>query len=117
MQKLFVGAPANTGVDPVDPNDDQPAVTGLGATLQALAAGATDTTTGTITLMATSSDSLAKDLQSRIDDWDMRLALRKDTLTRQFTAMETALGTLQNQSSWLASQIGSLPSWSSSSKS
>jgi flagellar hook-associated protein 2 len=31
--------------------------------------------------------------------------------------METALGTLKNQSSWLTSQINALPSWSSSSKS
>jgi flagellar hook-associated protein 2 len=30
--------------------------------------------------------------------------------------METALGTLQNQASWLTSQIAGLPSWSSSSK-
>jgi flagellar hook-associated protein 2 len=28
--------------------------------------------------------------------------------------METALGTLQNQSTWLTGQLNSLPSWSSS---
>jgi flagellar hook-associated protein 2 len=27
--------------------------------------------------------------------------------------METALGTLKNQSSWLTSQINSLPTWNS----
>jgi flagellar hook-associated protein 2 len=115
VRQLFVGAPADNGADLVSGTaDDNPAVTGLAATLKALALGATDTTTGTITLLATSSDTRAKDLQSRIDDWDTRLAMRKDTLTRQFTAMETALGTLQNQSSWLTSQLGSLPSWSAS---
>ena len=43
--------------------------------------------------------------------------MRKETLTRQFTAMETALGTLQNQSQWLSAQLASLPSWSASAKS
>ena len=33
-----------------------------------------------------------------------------DRCTRQFTAMETALSSLQNQSTWLAGQINSLPS-------
>ena len=37
-------------------------------------------------------------------------AKRKETLTRQFTAMETALSSLKNQSTWLAGQINSLPS-------
>jgi flagellar hook-associated protein 2 len=117
VKKIFAGAPANDGVDPLDPADDVAAVTGMAAKLSALALAATDDTTGTITLLTTASQSSAKDLQARIDDWDTRLALRKETLTRQFTAMETALGTLQNQSSWLSSQIGSLPSWSASNKS
>jgi flagellar hook-associated protein 2 len=33
-------------------------------------------------------------------------------LTRQFSAMETALSSLKNQSTWLAGQINSLPSYS-----
>jgi flagellar hook-associated protein 2 len=96
--------------------DDVTSPTGVAARLQALAKGASDSATGTLTLLAKSSDTSATDFQGRIADWDIRLALRKDTLTRQFTAMETALGTLRNQSSWLSSQISSLPSWSASSK-
>ena len=53
-----------------------------------------------------------KDFESRIADWDLRLATRKETPTRQFTAMETALSSLKNQSTWLAGQISGLPSWS-----
>jgi flagellar hook-associated protein 2 len=118
VKKIFTGASANDGVDGIAGNtDDVPAATGMAAKLSALAAAATDDTTGTITLLSSSNTTKAKDLQSRIDDWDIRLALRKQTLTRQFTAMETALGSLQNQSSWLSSQIGSLPSWSASNKS
>jgi flagellar hook-associated protein 2 len=85
---------------------------GLAAQVQQLAKSASDATTGSLTLMAKGSDTTAKDLTERIADWDIRLALRKESLTRQFTAMETALGTLQNQSTWLAGQISSLPSWS-----
>ncbi|MGY1815468.1 flagellar filament capping protein FliD [Blastococcus sp. SYSU D00820] len=94
--------------------DDVVSATGLVAQLEVLARTASDSTTGTLTLLANSRDTTAKDLTARIADWDIRLELRKTTLTRQFTAMETALGTLQNQSSWLASQIGGLPSWSRS---
>jgi flagellar hook-associated protein 2 len=111
-QRLFAGTPAG-----VDANGDPvPAVTGIAGRLQAIGKGASDTTTGSLTLLAKSEDAQAGDLKLRISDWDLRLALRRTTLTRQFTAMETALGTLQNQSSWLTAQLSSLPSWSQSSK-
>jgi flagellar hook-associated protein 2 len=91
-----------------------PAVPGVAQRLATLAQQASNTTTGTLTLLAKSQDEGADDLQTQIDDWDRRLELRKTALTAQFSAMETMLGTLQNQSSWLSSQIGSLPTWSSS---
>ncbi|WP_409332442.1 flagellar filament capping protein FliD [Trujillonella humicola] len=87
---------------------------GLSAQLQSLGKSASDPSTGTLTLMAKSTETTAKDLQERIAAWDIRLAQRKESLTRQFTAMETALGTLQNQSTWLAGQLSALPSWSRS---
>jgi flagellar hook-associated protein 2 len=106
-----------SGADGISGNaDDVTSPVGFAAKLEALAKGASDSTTGSLILMAKSQDTLATDLKARIADWDTRLALRKDTLTRQFTAMETALGTLQNQASWLTSQIAGLPSWSQSSK-
>jgi flagellar hook-associated protein 2 len=113
VQAIFAGTPAGVDADGVA----VPAVTGIGGLLQAIGKDASDTTTGSLTLLAKSEDSQAKDIQARIADWDLRLALRKETLTRQFTAMETALGTLQNQSSWLSAQLSSLPSWSQSAKS
>ena len=85
---------------------------GLAAQLEALAKSASDTTTGSLTTLAKSSDNAATDLKARIADWDRRLTLRRENLTRQFTAMETALGTLQNQSSWLSGQLAGLPKWS-----
>jgi flagellar hook-associated protein 2 len=112
VQRLFAGTPAG-----VDANGAEvPAVTGIAGGLAAIGKAASDSTTGTLTLLAKSEDAQAKDIQARIADWDLRLALRKDSLTRQFTAMETALGTLQNQSTWLSGQLSSLPSWSQSRK-
>ncbi len=70
---------------------------------------ASDATTGTLTSLAKGQDSLARDIQDRIADWDVRLATRRQTLTRQFTAMESALSSLSNQSNWLAGQLSSLP--------
>lgn len=56
-----------------------------------------------------------KNVQSRIKSANDQLAaaerrfeLREITIRRQFTAMETALATLQSQGNWLAGQIGSL---------
>ena len=93
--------------------DGDAAIGGVAQRLLAVAKSATDTTTGSLVSLANGKDTQATELQKRIDDWDLRLELRQQTLTRQFTAMESALGTLQNQSSWLSSQLGSLPTWSS----
>jgi flagellar hook-associated protein 2 len=94
--------------------DDAIDVDGLAARLSVLAEQASDSAGGMITSLATSQDTRVKDLQTQIDKWDLRLAMRKTTLTAQFNAMESALGTLQNQASWLSSQINSLPSWNKS---
>jgi flagellar hook-associated protein 2 len=90
-------------------------VPGVAQRLLKVAKDASDSTTGTLATLANGKDREVTDLQKRIDDWDLRLDLRQQTLTRQFTAMESALGTLQNQSSWLSSQLSALPSWSKSS--
>ncbi len=82
---------------------------GVAQRLVDVAKRASDSATGTLTALATSRDKLARDLETRIAAWDVRLAKRKETLTRQFTAMETALSSLKNQSTWLAGQLNSLP--------
>jgi flagellar hook-associated protein 2 len=98
-QRLFTGTPAAGTI---------PAVEGVSQRMQAVAKAATDATTGSLTSLAQGKDALVKDFQERIDDWDVRLAARRETLTRQFTAMETALSSLKQQSSWLAGQLSSL---------
>jgi len=106
VQRMVGGTPASTAPD----GTAVPAVAGLADRLLSLAKSATNSTTGTVTMLAKGRDALAKDIQTRIDDWDLRLAARKATLSRQFTAMESALSSLKSQSSWLSGQLSSLSS-------
>ncbi|SDX94117.1 flagellar hook-associated protein 2 [Geodermatophilus africanus] len=105
VQRMLSGASADNTTTPLTP-----AVEGISQRLEALTKRVTNATTGTLTLLAQGRDTLVKDFESRIADWDLRLAARKESLTRQFTAMETALSSLKNQSTWLAGQLSSLPS-------
>jgi flagellar hook-associated protein 2 len=82
---------------------------GFAARVQATADGASNSTTGTLTAAINGRNDGIKRLQGDIAGWDTRLALRQDTLTRQFTALETTLNQLQSQGSWLAGQVASLP--------
>jgi flagellar hook-associated protein 2 len=109
LAQQIVGGTTGVGADNVNHTpDDTIDVDGIAARLSVLAEQASDSATGMITNLANSQDAQAKDIQSQIDDWTQRLQLRQQTLTDQFNAMETALGTLKSQSSWLSSQINSL---------
>jgi flagellar hook-associated protein 2 len=70
----------------------------------------TQSGTGSITLAVDGQNSLIKDLNARIADWDVRLATRKATLQRTYSALEVSLSSLKSQSSWLAGQLNSLSS-------
>jgi flagellar hook-associated protein 2 len=110
-QAMVGGRVAGVGADGVaGGTDDVTAVTGIAQKLLAVAKNASDSATGSLVALANGQDSLVKTYEDRIAAWDLRLAKRKETLTRQFTAMETALSSLRNQSTWLAGQINSLPS-------
>ncbi len=80
----------------------------------ATAKGASDSGTGTLSVTVQSQQSLVKDLGEQITDWDDRLAARRVALERQYASLETALSSLQSQSSYLASQIAALTASSSS---
>lgn len=85
---------------------------GFAARVQTAAQSASDPISGTITASITGSNSEIKDLQDSIADWDTRLALKQESLQRQFTALETALSQMNSQSNWLSGQLGSLSSGS-----
>lgn len=88
---------------------------GLAAKLAAIAERASDSTAGTVTAAVKGRTTKIDSLEDAIAGWDVRLSQRRDSLERQYAALEVALGKLQNQSSWLASQIAGLPSYDSGS--
>jgi flagellar capping protein FliD len=106
-RRMVAGVPAGTAAD----GTPVAAVTGLADRLLAVSKTASDSATGSLVKLAEGQDSMVKDITDRIAAWDLRLAKRKETLTRQFSAMETALSSLKNQSTWLAGQINSLPTY------
>jgi flagellar hook-associated protein 2 len=108
-QRIVAGTATTPGPDGVIGTRDDVAANGVAGRLLGVAKAASDSVTGSLVQLAVGQDSMVKDIQDRIDAWDVRLAARKEALTRQFSAMETALSSLKNQSTWLAGQINSLP--------
>lgn len=88
------------------------ALTGFAARVQAVAKDASDSVDGTITTSINSRNTTVRRMQDSIENWDARLTLRREALSKQFAAMETALQQMNSQSSWLSSQLGSLSSGS-----
>ncbi len=86
---------------------------GWAGRLTALATAASDPVTGTLTTAITGRTSAIASLDDGIEAWDRRLELHRSSLTRQYTALETALSALQSQGSWLSNQLASLSSSSS----
>lgn len=86
---------------------------GWAARVAAVAKAASDSTKGSITSAIAGRNTTIERLTKSISDWDDRLEMRRSTLERTYTALETALNGLQSQGNWLAGQIASLPSYSS----
>lgn len=70
-------------------------------------------TGGKVTTAQAGAVSGSKDSQDRLDAFEQRMTLVQARYTRQFAAMETLMGRLKDQSSWLAAQINGLPGTSS----
>lgn len=87
---------------------------GFAGRIQEAAAAATEPDRGVVAVAIDGRSSTVRRLQDSVDAWDLRLEMRRATLSRQFTALETALATMQGQSDWLAGQLSSLNASSSS---
>jgi len=85
-----------------DPDKFQAAGITMGDTFQAVAKKQTDNLTAAITGRRNIIDSM----NDQIDNWDTRLEARRETLTKQYAGLETALSNLKSQSSYLSSQLG-----------
>ena len=96
-----------------DPAKVQAVISGLADRLATVATNASDKYEGSLTLKIQGQERLVKDMGTQIEDWDRRLAVRKESLQRTYSALEVTLSNLQSQSSWLAGQLSSLTSSSS----
>ncbi len=86
---------------------------GWAARVMAVAKAASDKYTGSITSAIKGANATIDELTKSIADWDDRLELRRTTLQNQYTALETALSSMQSQGQWLSGQIAQLPTSSS----
>jgi flagellar hook-associated protein 2 len=58
-----------------------------------------------VTFKETSIQDSIESYDTRISDMNALLARKQEMLINKYTAMEVALGRIQNQSNWLASQM------------
>lgn len=81
---------------------------GIAERLRLVAKTATAFGTGQIALAIEGRKNENKQLDNQIASWDNRLSLREKGFKRQYGGLETMLGRLRNQGSWLAGQVNSL---------
>jgi flagellar hook-associated protein 2 len=86
------------------------AASGFADRLGTLAKSVSDGYDGTIATAIKGRETVVDRLNAGIEDWDRRLELRRNNLTRQYTALETALSNMNSQSNWLSGQLSSLSS-------
>jgi flagellar hook-associated protein 2 len=86
----------------------------IASRVAAAASAASDDTDGTLTLKIEGQQTLVDNYSDQVDDWDDRLAAREATLKATFVALEVSMSSLNAQSSYLTSQLASLPTWDSS---
>jgi len=91
-----------------DPKTVMAAVQTIATRLGAAATAASDKYTGTLTNKITGDQSQVKSLGDQVSAWDIRLASRKSTLQRTYSAMEVLLSNMKAQSSALSSQLSAL---------
>ncbi len=64
--------------------------------------------TTNITAVITGRKNEIDGLNTQISGWDLRLAAKRTALQKQYADLETSLGKLKNQSTWLAGQLSGL---------
>ena len=80
---------------------------GVAARIVALATVATDTD-GPLTTASETLDTRYEAFNDQIDRFEERMVIKEAQLRRQWTTVQTLLASLENQQSWLTSQIDSL---------
>ncbi len=88
-------------------NADPTAIKKAGMAMGEQFYGLADKQSLNVTSAITSNTNQIDSYNSQIDDWDVRLAAKQQALTKQYADLETALGKLKDQSSWLSGQLSS----------
>lgn len=91
-----------------DPNRVERVIQELASRVEAAATEASDKYDGLITTKITGQESLVKNFNTQIAEWDGRLEARRTTLERAYSSMEVQLSALNSQASWLTSQLSAL---------
>ena len=92
-----------------DPAFVETALQEIAGRVDAAATVASDKYTGMITSRITGQESMVKNLNEQILEWDDRLATRKATLERVYSGLEVQISRMNAQSAWLSSQLATLP--------
>jgi flagellar hook-associated protein 2 len=69
---------------------------------------ALDAVNGTLTTAEQNRNTRVKDMNRQIEAWEIRLDKRELRLRQQYTALESLMGQLGNQATWLSGQIAGL---------
>lgn len=116
--KMTFDAAAFAAAYAADPTGTRTAIANSFATaLNTTATAAIDPTVGTITASINAGNARSTSLTKQIDDWTTRLATIQTNLQAKYAAMETALGRLQSQQTYLTSMFNTMNSSSGSSSS
>jgi flagellar hook-associated protein 2 len=81
----------------------------ISSRVSAVSTDMSDKYDGVITSRIKGQESVVTRLDDQISDWDRRLDSREATLKRIYSALEVQMSNLNSQSSYLASQLASLP--------
>ncbi|GAA2735718.1 hypothetical protein GCM10009867_18720 [Pedococcus aerophilus] len=92
-----------------DPAAVEKTMTGMATRLGDTAKAAADPTDGYVTGQIKLEQDKVKDYTDRIASFENRMTLRQQTLQRQYSALETMLGSLKAQGEWLSGQLAALP--------
>lgn len=91
-----------------DPAAVQKAVDGVATKLNDVSKNATDADKGILTLAIKGQQSQIKDYTDSIKRFEDRMTMREQTLTAQFSAMESMLSKISAQGNWLNGQLAGL---------
>ena len=92
-----------------DPAAVEKTMTALANRLSSVADAAADPIDGYVTGQVKLEQEKVKDYTERLASFENRMTLRQQTLQRQYSALETMLGSLKAQGEWLSGQLAALP--------